>query len=282
MKFERRFIMVFLGCILFIGFWMTPIGENFYREVGGMNNGRSNLEWMNYYSKRDFSGAKNAREFQEIFKDQEILERTEFFYKEEGIDNTLRSGIALYSEEDDMVLTDAYLKTVVNIGYEEVFNNHSKKDFQTYQFKIGREKDLYSRIELSGETQELVVKDTYDTETAYHQIAGVNKDLLKDELIEELPFLYDIYISKLVLSPNHVIVKTIVNEDLNFSKKEGLEKKLKERLDIDHLSIVYTHRGEILDKTIDESDPQVDRLYLNLSEVQSYYTKDQIEHYLEK
>ena len=211
MKFERRFIMVFLGCILFIGFWMTPIGENFYREVGGMNNGRSNLEWMNYYSKRDFSGAKNAREFQEIFKDQEILERTEFFYKEEGIDNTLRSGIALYSEEGDMVLTDAYFKRVVNIGYEEVFNNHSKKDFQTYQFKIGKEKDLYSRIELSGETQELVVKDTYDTETAYHQIAGVNKDLLKDELIEELPFLYDIYISRLVLSPNHVIVKTIVN-----------------------------------------------------------------------
>lgn len=282
MKLERRFIMVFLGCILFIGFWMTPVGENFYREFGGMNNGKSNLERMHYYGKRDFSGAKNGTEYQDIFKDQEVLERTEFFYKVQAKDHTLRSGLALYSEEDDMVLTDAYLKTVLNIGYEEVLNDKSNKGFQTYQFKTGKKKDLYIRMELRGETQELVVKDTYDTETAYHQIAGVNKEALRDDLIEELPFLYDIYISELALSPKHVIVKTIVNEDLNFSKKEGLEKKLKERLNIDHLSIVYTHRGEILDKTIDESDPQVDRLYLNLSEVQSYYTKEQIEHYLEK
>lgn len=188
-------------------------------------------------------------------------------------------GLALEDEALLPAIKDKQLKLLLAYGIDRINNSDSKASFNTYDFRLGYKDDLYLRMAYSKEEDRLTIRDRYDTDIGYHEFDIVDYRIIKASIIHDLPFLQEFTITKLPFSSNHLIVKAQVDDTLNFSKKEGFEKLLLKKTKASYVSVIYNHKGKVVDSSIAD-DPSIKSLFLYSDEILYYYTTEQMNAFL--
>lgn len=188
-------------------------------------------------------------------------------------------GLALEDETLLPAIKDKQLKLLLTYGIDRVNNSESKDNFNTYDFRLGYKDDLYLRMEYSKDDDRLTIRDRYDTAIGYHVYDTMDYRMIKTSIINDLPFLQEFTITKLPFSSNHLIVKAQVDDTLNFSKKEGFEKLLLKKTKASYVSVIYNHKGKVVDSSI-AKDPSIKSLFLHHDEILYYYTTEQMNAFL--
>lgn len=277
MQLERRYIIAMSLCFAFLVFICSSGGELFIAKFISMPVDQTYLREVDYFRKSDFNSTSYEDDIDTYFEDrgEPQLKDTVIFHKKRGHEGLLRGGLAMQDSSLLAQINDHQLKQLLFYGMTRLNEATENAEFDRYDFRLGYKEDLYIKLEYSKNEDLLTIRDSYDTTIAYHEINGVDLELIEHSFIDDLPFIFDAKITKLPLSTNHVIVKTYIDDELNFAKKRRFEALVKEKTGATYVSVLYKHKGSVVDKTI-ASDPSLKSLYLHNDEILYYYTTEQM------